>query len=247
VLPRKPGAAARARWIESEPRSVGAEALRDLYCSLRLRLHERTQRVVLVTSAVGGEGKSLVAANLARCCARHGERTLLIDSDLRRPAQASWLGPDASANSAGGLAALAAGARPLEELVRPGGAPRLDVLVDGGPVERASALLSSPLFRDLILQARQRYDRIILDAPPIGAVSDAAILLEIADGCLVVVRQGRTRLKTVETAVERLAAGTTPVLGFVLNRTRSTGRSRHIAYLASSGEFPVSATPARAG
>lgn len=232
VLPRRAGPAGRARWIEAEPRSPGAEAIRDLYCALRLRSLEQVQRVVLLTSAMGGEGKSLVAANLARCCARHGERTLLVDADLRRPVQAIWFGPTQAPDAPPGLVALAGGARRLAELVRPSDTPGLDVLLAGGTVERASSLLGSPAFRDLVNEARGNYDRIVIDAAPIGAVSDAVILLGLADACLFVVRSGRTRFKTVESGCMKLSGGITPVLGFVLNSAGSLSRKRHESYLA---------------
>ncbi|HEY0238636.1 MAG TPA: polysaccharide biosynthesis tyrosine autokinase, partial [Friedmanniella sp.] len=178
--------------------------------------------VVVVTSALGGEGKTTTALDLARAVAETGERVLLVEADLRRPRLGAALhlepGPGLSEVLAGQVAAAAA--------IRPGGVDGLDVLPAGTVPPNPAELLGSARMGDAVATLRGAYDRVLLDAAPLLPVTDAAVCSTVADGVLLVVRWGRTRRAEVAEAVAMLEQVHATVLGSVLNGRRLTRAER---------------------
>ncbi|MBD0373839.1 MAG: CpsD/CapB family tyrosine-protein kinase, partial [Pyrinomonadaceae bacterium] len=207
-----------------EPHLVAITQPRSAYCeqfrSLRTRvLHagERKQmQAVVITSAGVGEGKTLTALNLAWLMAQtDGMRALLIDSDLRRPCVTEYF--DIEEEAPRGLSEILAGEATMEEcLVRlePSG---LHLLPGGEARDDCAELLSGPKFEHLLNEARGLFDIIIIDAPPLGIFSDANLLINRADGAMLVVRSGRTRYGAVDRLLDTLPRGR--MLGVVLNRS----------------------------
>ncbi|MGY2002869.1 polysaccharide biosynthesis tyrosine autokinase [Blastococcus sp. SYSU DS1024] len=212
--------------------SAVAEAFRTLRVNLQHVGPRGRSRVIVVAGAVPGEGASTVAVNLAVSLARSGSRVLLIEGDLRRPRVARQLGLPAGP----GLTDVLAGTAELDEVTRPWGQSTLTVL-DAGPLPAEPAeQLGSPTMQSLLEQARDGYDHVIVDAPPLLSVVDGAVLTALADGCLLVVRHGRTtqdQLAEGTAAINRVRA---EVLGTVLNRMPpTTTRGGRKSYAPDTG------------
>ncbi|CAN5913702.1 N/A [soil metagenome] len=176
------------------------------------------QRVVLITSACGSEGKTTLAAQLAGRCANAGLSTLLVDADLRRPRLAELLEvPDGL-----GLSDVLAGdAEPEAAMVVIGSAGGFHLLPAGSPGHDPSRLLQGDRLGQLMAQLRATFDVVIIDAPPVLAVPDALLVGRWTDGVVLAVRHDASRFPLVERANRRLAAVGIPVLGAVVNGVRS--------------------------
>ena len=204
-----------------EPHLVAITQPRSAYCeqfrSLRTRILQAGEReqmhTFVITSAGMGEGKTLTALNLAWLLAQtEGVRALVIDSDLRQPCATDYLAIDAPR----GLSEVLGGELGLREaLVRldPAG---LYLLPGGQARDDVAELLSGPTFAGVIAEARRLFDFIIIDAPPLGIFTDANVLINRADGALMVVRAGKTRYAMVNKLLEQLPHER--MLGVVLNR-----------------------------
>ena len=188
------------------------EAYNMLRTNLSFALAEVDKcKMVMITSALQGEGKSITAANLAITLSEAGHRVLLIDCDLRRPK----LGRLLSLKSNAGLSDILVQPSLLGENVlryRKG----VHVILAGSIPPNPSELLNSVRMEALLNKLRESYDYIILDTPPIGVVTDAAVLAAQTDGVLVVVRTGQSERGPVTQAVEQLEYGNARILGFVM-------------------------------
>lgn len=195
-----------------EPLSTRAEAYRRVQTNLSFVDATTPARVLVVTSSVPGEGKSTTAINLASTFAESGSRVLLIDSDMRRPSIATVLGLE----DAAGLTTALVGRSAMTDLVQRYGPGPLDVLPLGPIPPNPHQLIASDATRDLIAAARAAYDVVIIDAPPLLPVSDAAVLSTMADGVVVVVGARRVRRQQLTQAMRSLAGVEARVLGFIL-------------------------------
>ena len=189
--------------------------------------------VVVVTSALAGEGKTTTALDLARSLAGTGEQVLLVEADLRRPGLGASLGLEGGP----GLSEVLAGRAEVADALRPGGLDGLQVLPAGSVPPNPSELLGSPPMADLVDTLRTRFDTVLLDAPPVLPVTDSVVVAAVTDGVLLLVRWGRTGRTEVAEAVAMLERGGVPVLGGVLTRRRLT-RAQRRRY---SSEGPVPA------
>jgi capsular exopolysaccharide synthesis family protein len=174
-------------------------------------------RAFVITSAGIGEGKTVTSVNLAWLLAQtDGVRALLIDADLRRPSTAHYLGIEDEV----GLSEVLTGETKLTQAIvklQPSG---LHLLPGGAPREDVAELLSGPRFGHLLNEARKHFDYIIIDAPPLGVFTDANLLINRADGALMVVRSGKTRYAAVDRLLEQLPRER--MLGVVLNRAEAS-------------------------
>ena len=175
-------------------------------------------RCVLVTSAVGGEGKTTLSAQLAARCGNAGISTLLIDADLRRGA----LCPLLDVPEGPGLSDALQGEINVDELVIPVQGGTFHLLTAGTPVQDTSRVLQGRNFAMLIAQLRHRYEMIIIDSPPVLPIPDALILGRWTDGALLATRFEVSRSPQVERARRQLDQAGIPVLGTVLNGMRSS-------------------------
>lgn len=200
------------------------ESLRKLRTNLRFVDVDHQPRSIVVTSANQGEGKSTVASNLAAVLAESGEQVVLIDADLRRSAVARALDVDGSV----GLTQVLAGTIPLTEALQPTQVPGLEVLVAGEVPPNPSELLGSHRMESLISQLSSSHF-VVLDAPPLLPVTDAALLSRSADGAVLVVAAGKTHKEELERAAGALRAVDGKVLGAILNQvsTRKVDRIRY--------------------
>jgi succinoglycan biosynthesis transport protein ExoP len=172
-----------------QPKSQISEAFRALRTSLLLSQAEHPPQVILVTSALPREGKTTAAVNLAVTLAQLGDRTLILDSDLRKPGVRRAL--NLTIGKEGGLSSYLAGVSTLDEvIITHPGITNLDALTTGPVPPSPADLLSSLRMRDAITELRRRYKFIVIDSPPIMAATDAVILSSLTDGVLLVVRSG---------------------------------------------------------
>lgn len=176
-------------------------------------------KIILVTSALRGEGKSISALNLAISFAEAENRVLLIDCDLRRPKLARLL----RKSSRVGLSNVLLDPSQLGEVILPGGVDRLDVILSGDIPPNPSELLGSARMESLLAHLRKRYDYVILDTPPVNMVTDAVVLAPKSDGVLFVVRAGQSERGPVSHAVEQLEYAHAKILGFILGDVNGDG------------------------
>jgi capsular exopolysaccharide synthesis family protein len=225
VLPDAKELARRKDGSLPEPATFPTrEALRKLRTNLRYLDVDNPPRSIVVTSSAPGEGKSTVAANLARVMAGAGQPTLLIDADLRRPMIAAQFGIDGEV----GLSQLLANSVSLEDVAVPVSTPLLTLLPAGQIPPNPSELLGSRRMQELIAELSRQYF-VIIDAPPVLAVTDAQLLTRHADGAILVAVPGQSRTAAMLKAVESLRAVSGTVHGVVLNRA-SSGRLNRLAY-----------------
>lgn len=181
--------------------------------------HGATDRakVVLITSAKANEGKSTFALSIARSAAQAGQRTLLIDCDLRMCSVSRLLDPLASG---AGLHSMIEQADSVENAICRDSNTSLDYIAAQPGVANPQALLGSRQMADLLRRLRDTYDFIVLDAPPVLPVSDARILAQIADGVFLIVRWNSTPRSSVQRSLHELRKVRGNVIGMVLNRVQ---------------------------
>jgi tyrosine-protein kinase len=215
--------------LGAHPGSVQVEAYRKLRTNLQFLEPGKPHRVIVVTSATVGEGKSTTACNLALALADAGNRVVLIDVNLRRPQVEQYLQITPTA----GIVNVLAGRIPLRRAVGRWVEGGLDVLTAGPVPFNPSELLASRATAALLDEVRHHYDFVILDTPALLPVTDAATVAARADGVVLVVRYGRTVEEQVSAAVTALDAVKAPLLGVVLIGTPASRRLRRRA-----GSYP---------
>jgi capsular exopolysaccharide synthesis family protein len=220
------------------PGSARAEAFRHLRTNLRFIGVDRPVETIVLTSAVPNEGKSSTSANLAIVLAEAGRRVLLVDADLRRPRLAAYLGLEGAV----GLTNVLVGQADVDDVTQPWGPAGLDVLASGFVPPNPSELLGSAHMGDLLRELAEKYDTVLIDAPPLLPVTDAAVLAGRADGALLIVRRGKTSQSQVRTAAQALDAVDARLLGTVLNMVPTKGRSGYYYYHYGYGQRSASGT-----
>jgi succinoglycan biosynthesis transport protein ExoP len=212
-----------------QPKSQISEAFRALRTSLLLSQADHPPQVILVTSALPREGKTTAAVNLAVTLAQLGDRTLLVDSDLRKPgirrALNLAIGKDV------GLSSYLAGVTSLEEAtIQHPTITNLSALTTGPVPPSPADLLSSHRMREAIAELRRRFKFIVIDSPPVMAATDAVILSALTDGVLLVVRSGETPKEAFTRTRDLLAAVKCRLLGVVLNAVDSNAPDYYYSY-----------------
>lgn len=192
--------------------AVAAEAFRRLRTNLRFASVDEEIRAFVVTSANAGEGKSTIATSLAKVLAQSNTPTIIIDADLRRPTVASVLGVDGKI----GLSEVLSGQVSLEDALTASSTPGLYVLPSGRIPPNPSEMLGSEAMRSIIQLLSQDYV-VVIDAPPLLPVTDAAVLSTRVDGVVLVATAGRTRKEDVAAARDMLTQVHGRLLGTVLN------------------------------
>jgi capsular exopolysaccharide synthesis family protein len=186
---------------------------------------EQRLQAIVVASVGPAEGKSVTALNLSWLLAQtDGINALIIDSDLRMPSLTDYLGIETE----NGLSEILSGESTLQDSIiklepaglhlLPGGAPRTDV----------AELISGPRFKEILREAREMFDFVIIDAPPLGIFTDATVLINQSDGALLVVRANRTRYSNVDRVLETLPRER--MMGVILNQSEDVLDESHYNY-----------------
>ncbi len=211
---RRAGRKALRPVLVKEPDSTAAEAFRSLRTMSLLTGKNDKKTVFLFTSAVPGEGKTFCSLNFAVCLALEGQRTLLVDCDLRRPSVGERLSlpPETP-----GVREYLLGQTPFIDLPQATPFPNLFVMPAGAPLGPPTEVLSTEATRKLLQEAGRQFDRIVLDSAPINSVSDTLLILPNVHFTFLVVRASRTLRRAVLRALELMARANVPPSGAVLN------------------------------
>lgn len=226
---------------QAAPQSPRAESFRQLRTNLQFANVSGHAKSVLLTSSLPGEGKSTTAANLAIALAQAGQTVCLVDADLRRPMVNDYLGLDRNA----GLTSALVGSADVNDLLQPWGEDNLFVLTSGQIPPNPSELLGSDEMRHLILRLEEAFDSVIVDAPPLLPVTDAAVLSQHVGGVVVVVGSQKSKQQDLQKAFGALEMVNANVLGVVLNRLPVKGPDSYSYSYYSHDEQPALPTSAR--
>jgi len=208
------------------PKSAIAEAFRSLRTSIHFSAINREKKVIITTSTFPGEGKTTISANLAITLSQTGARVLVIDGDLRRPSLHTKFGH----SKIPGLSEILAGDVQVEGILHDTGIPNLKLLTAGTTPPNPAELLGSEKMAELLAALREQYDHIIIDAPPVLAVTDAPLLTSRCDMVIVVLETERVPYKAAQRMAEMLANVHAPVGGIVINDKSGASMERYGYY-----------------
>jgi len=204
----------RALLARQDKDRQATESVRAIYSAMKINPASAAGRVFLVTSTRPAEGKTFIATNLALAFAQHAERVIVVDADLRLPN----VGPSLGFAGDGGVSRWFNGEMTLDEAIVKDVAPGLDVLPVGLSCRNPTQVINNPRFAEMIDELRRRYDRVFIDSPPIGAVSDALHLIPKVDGVVYVVRFNLVSARNAAAFLARLRDAGAPMLYAVLNQ-----------------------------
>jgi succinoglycan biosynthesis transport protein ExoP len=196
-----------------DPKSVAAECCRSIRTNILFMSPDRPLKIMVVTSPSPQEGKTTTAINLGVTMAEAGGRVLIVDTDMRRPRLHRSFGvPNQT-----GISTVIVGKATLEEAIKRTDVPNLDVLTCGPVPPNPSELLHTDRFAVVLADCAKLYDRIILDSPPTSAVTDPAVLGNLADGVVLVIKAGETTRESAMHARRQLATAKARLFGVVVN------------------------------
>jgi len=221
------GKGKRGELVALDEQSHASEAFKALRTSLLFSTIDQELKEVVVTSAGPGEGKSRTAANLAIVLAEAGHKTLLVDADFRRPSQHRIFG---RIRNVGLSNLIVQDATENEAITAVESVPNLWLLTSGPTPPNPSELLGSGRMRELMAKLRGYFTYLVVDTPPVNAVTDASILAAAASGTVLVVEQGRTTFPALKHAKEMLDRVGAHTLGAVINKVRASSGSYEYAY-----------------
>lgn len=189
------------------------ENFRSMLSYLKINDHSKNSNVFLLTSTVPSEGKSFISSNLGLSFAANGEKVLLIDGDLRLPNVAKSL----QLENESGVLDYINGDSTIDPFIVKEVYPNFDVLPSGGKSKNPTAVLNDSKFESMLLKLRDNYDKIIIDTPPLAAVSDALNIVPLVDAVIYIIKYDSVKKSLANSCIRRLWESKTPVLGAVLN------------------------------
>jgi capsular exopolysaccharide synthesis family protein len=200
--------------VDKLPDSIPSEAFRALRTRIQFsRVNTESLKSILITSSAPQEGKTTIAVNLAGSFAQSKKKVLLIDCDLRKPSVHKLF----EANRTPGLIDYLIGNAKFDEVLTVSKLSNLNYITAGTIPPNPAEMLDSQEMRNFLKQMRGQYDLVILDSPPIIAVTDSEILTSMVDGTMLVVSSGNTEIEMMERSVELIRRENTQFLGTVLN------------------------------
>jgi capsular exopolysaccharide synthesis family protein len=213
------------------PKSRAAEAFRTLRTNIQFSSIDGNTKTIVVTSTAPGEGKSTVISNLAMTMAQSGKKTILIDCDLRKPTVHKKL----DIPNQNGLTSVLSGAIPLKDALFNTTLPNFHVLTSGPIPPNPSELLGSKKMRALVKDLEQIFDVILLDSPPVVAVTDAQVLSTLCQGVILVASYGSTQKIGLVRAKDLLKKVEANILGVVINKVHE--KNDHYYYGKYYGSY----------
>jgi succinoglycan biosynthesis transport protein ExoP len=210
----KQNVVAYGQKVHLEPKSVIAEAYRTIRTAVFFGVPKGGAKTILITSPDSGDGKSTLVSNLAIAMAQAGQKTLILDADFRKPQQHNIF----EFSNVRGLSSVLAGTITLDKAIHASPVKELDILSCGPEVPNPSEILSSDAFAEIVKeQLAKRYDRIIIDSPPVVLVTDSQILATICDITVLVLRADKSTKKQCQQACDVLGNVGGRLLGAVVN------------------------------
>jgi capsular exopolysaccharide synthesis family protein len=207
------------------PKSTTSESFRGIRTGIIFSSADQPPQILLVTSAGPAEGKTFNAVNLAVIMANAGSKVLLMDCDMRKPRIHKIFGVQRDT----GLSNIQVGTGEFNNLVIASAVDNLDVLPVGPIPPNPSEILGSKKMGSLIKELKEKYDRIIMDSPPVTAVTDAVLLAPITDGVLLIIRANETPRQIIQNGIDHLKSVNAHILGGILNGIQ-TGRDSYYYY-----------------
>lgn len=215
VVPNKPGESRDVdMYVHRQPKSAMAECCRAIRTNLLFMTPDKPLKRILVSSSSPQEGKSTTVINLGISMAQSGNRVLVIDTDMRRPRLHRSFG----VSNESGVSTIIVGSAPVDDAIKATDVPNLFVMPCGPVPPNPAELLHTRAFKELLDKLSEKFDRIILDSPPVGAVADAAVLATVVDGVLLVLKAGSTNRTLAQRAVKNLRDVNARVFGAILNQ-----------------------------
>ena len=214
--------------IEKDPKSIEAEAYRSLRSNLEYSSFSGENRVIVVTSSIPGEGKSTTSGNLALSLAQNGNTVLLVDCDMRKPS----LHKKFKISNDSGMAEILIKKKQFVEVAKKYN-DKLIIVTAGKIPPNPAEMLSSTYMESFINKIKESFDYVILDTPPLQAVTDAQILATKADGVILVVKAGYVKSDVVSASVDLIKKVNGRIIGTVLNcvdKKRSGGNYYYYDY-----------------
>jgi len=221
-------------YVIERPLSPLAESYRLIRSSLLFSTPDHPPRTILITSMVEQEGKTSTTGNLAHILAQNDKKVLIIDCDMRRPRQHSVFGITNNYGLSNYLSGNTENSRQLIQNTQDGAIS----MIPSGPVPPNPAeLLSSKKMVTILNKAREQFDFILLDSPPVLQVTDSLMLGQLVEGTIVVVRSGKTTYEMLESGIKKLKDGHIHILGLVLNRVKKDRlQNGYYGYNSYSGD-----------
>jgi len=199
--------------VHRNPKSAVAECCRSVWTNLIFMSPDKPLKTILITSGGPEEGKTTAAFSLASTMADSGNRVLLLDADMRRPRTHRVLGIPNDV----GLSSVIVGAAKIEEAIKTTEVPRLSVMVCGPVPPNPTELLHTQAFGNLLRSLEERFDRIVIDSPPVAMVADAAVISTQVAGTVLVLKAGRTSRELGLRSIRALHNVNATIFGAILN------------------------------
>ncbi|MGM7721715.1 CpsD/CapB family tyrosine-protein kinase [Metabacillus sp. Hm71] len=210
----------------TSPKSPIAEQFRTIRTNIQFSSVDEEVKTIIVTSAGPAEGKSTTTANLAVVFAQQGKKVLMIDADLRKPTVHYTFNKENYI----GLSNVLTKQETLVEAIQTTSQENLFVLTSGPVPPNPSELLGSKGMQSMLAEVKQEFDVIILDSPPVLAVTDAQVLSNLTDGVVLVVSSGKTEVDAAKKAKELLQSAKAKILGVVLNNKKAQDSQYYYYY-----------------
>ena len=207
------------------PNSPVSEAFKTVRTNIKFSSVDKNLKTLAITSTGKGEGKSTVLANLGVTMAQDNEKVLLVDCDLRRPTVHKRF----SVSNMNGLSSVLTQQNTSGEVIQKTEIPGLDVVTSGPKPPNPSEMLGSKSMKDFIDEVSKDYDRVLIDAPPIGIVTDAAILTTMVEGVIFTIAAKEAPIDVAKHAIEQLQTVGANIIGVILNKVE-TKRSGYYSY-----------------
>ncbi|MGR3174058.1 MAG: GumC family protein [Candidatus Scalindua sp.] len=208
------GESAPSELIAHEmPRSVFAEAVRSIRTSVMFSVIDTSRKLIMITSAIQGEGKTFVASNLATAIAQAGKNTLLVDADFRKPR----INKVFSVEKNPGLCNHLIGEIELESIIKSTQIPNLSIVTCGNIPPNPSEIMQSAVMKKFCNTVRKRFDMVIFDTPPAMTVTDAIVLSTIVDGVILTIKSGTTVKDTIKRCISQIHNDKGEMLGAIVN------------------------------